>query len=177
MKKILHISTLGALLLTSVATVNAQSITLSHNWTSTINDQTKAGWSNEICNGQAGSYSKAVCKFPNADWQNDPSNYVNTLFQIINNYEKDKKIYSNWVLNANVDNKPQTQDGLSFLTELPGKHTAITSVTIDNFQKEDEYTLEFDLIGVYSGVGNLQRPFLQIELGEYKPHEKNDTIE
>lgn len=86
-------------------------------------------------------------------------------------------VYSNWVLNANVDNKPQTTDGLSFLTELPGKHTTTTSVTIDNFQKEDEYTLEFDLIGVYSGVGNLQRPFLQIELGEYKPHEKNDVVE
>lgn len=158
MKKILQISTLGALIFGGMYQVNAQNLLLEN----PFSDANKTKWEG-ACHGPITAEN---C-----------SNLQGFKDKMLAEDEKQKilgKNYENWVINARQQDKPQTDFGLTFKQEMPGAYTASFPIVIEKFTKNDEYILKFDLSGVYAGRNYVDKPFLQISLGEYKIHE-NDT--
>lgn len=158
MKKITHISILGVVILASSGITNAQNLLFEN----PFSDANKTKWTG-VCQGPVTTEN---C--PNLQGFKDKMTAEN---------EKQKalgKNYENWVINVHQQDKPQTDFGLTFKHEMPGVYTASFPIEIKKFTKNDEYILKFDLSGVYAGRNYVDKPFLQIALGEYKIHE-NDT--
>lgn len=92
------------------------------------------------------------------------------MFSRIQDFDAKGQLYTNWVINGwtyqNIGTTDITRNGLIIYPELPGKHTATFPVTINNFQKEDFYNIEFDLTPLMN-VDDLEKgrdiPYLQVK--------------
>lgn len=178
MKKFLKISAISAIILGGITSVNAQTIVANDFF-----NQTNALKWEGTCVGRAGGGTDPKTGQPwPCRFHRGMTNYTDTMFSRIQDFDTKGQLYTNWVINGwtyqNIGTTDITRNGLIIYPELPGKHTATFPVTINNFQKEDFYNIEFDLtplMDLEDKETKRDAPYLQVKFGDFEAQERDTT--